>query len=167
MNIDLYCNKNNFCCSYEYWHKIRNEIIKATFVYLYILTELNDIKKGTMEAKYTGIIKELISHVEKTAINNDYLSILTSHFKSIPTIDALIYFEVEGLSSLCNKSDKSGFYSVGDSYSICQLFKVIKPFLLKNIEFEDSQDNFIYKSVLELENFFQESINTKTMVTIC
>jgi len=166
MQIDLYCNKTNFCCNYDYWNKIRTDIIKATFIYLYIAFEINDSKEGSSEKRYIGIIRGIMNSIEKFTINDNYIQNLLLLCNE-DVMNAFICFDVEGLLSICSKDGCQGFYSIGDSYAICKLFKLIKPFLLKNIEFEDSADNFVYKSVLELENIFQESVSTKTSITIC
>jgi hypothetical protein len=43
-------------------------------------------------------------------------------------VDALIYFDIGGLYSFCNKNDCEGFYSPGNSVDICKLFDLIEPF---------------------------------------
>jgi hypothetical protein len=86
---------------------------------------------------------------------------------TLEIIDILIFFGVGGVYSFCNKSDCDGYYSVGNSYDICELFKLIKPFLIKNKENMDSRDNDVYKFITEVEKVFQESIETKNFVVIC
>lgn len=86
---------------------------------------------------------------------------------TLDIIDILIFFGVGGLHSFCNKSDCEGYYSVGNAYDICEFFKLIKPFLIKNKENMVSTDNNIYKFVTEIEKVFQESVETKKLVAIC
>ena len=52
--------------------------------------------------------------------------------------DAFIHFDLGGLYSLCNKNDYEGYYSIGNSYDICELFLKIKPFI--NINGNEKDD---------------------------
>ena len=78
-------------------------------------------------------------------------------------IDVLIFFGVGGLFSLCNKSDCEGYYSVGNAYDICELFHIIKPFL---IEKSDSPDNYA-NIITQVEDVFKESVEISQKILIC
>jgi hypothetical protein len=166
MSIGLQCIEQYFSCEYIYWHKIRNETIQATFDYLSIIFDLNKYKIEPLEIKYREKLEIIINELENNNIDKNYLNNFIKRCNNIETIDALIYFGVEGLFSLCNKRATEGFYSISDSHSICELFKLIKPFYFKNFEYIDSDENNIYNSIFELEKVFQESFEEKKIVTI-
>ena len=167
MGIDLYCVEKDFSCSYGYWHNIRNSVIKATFIHISIEINSDKINKDTNEFVYANNLQNMIDVIERQSKDGNYLGNFVKMCHSIPNIDYLIYFGLEGLAAFCNKSDCEGFYSVADSYSICQLFKTIKPYLIKNMELIESEDNHIYHSIEKLEKVFEESFERKTNVVIC
>ena len=167
MGIDLYCSETNFGCSYSYWHNIRNSVIKAAFTYISIEINTEKIYKDNTELIYSNNLKNIVSELERQTKDENYLGYFVKICHNIPNIDCLIYFGLQGLSSFCNKSDCEGFYSVGDSYNICELFNTIKPYLIKNMEVIESDDNHIYHSIEKLEKVFQESFEKKVNVTIC
>jgi len=167
MNIDLYCIDKSFSCKYDYWHKMRNEIIKATFDYIYIEFGIIEVNYNSSGYKYKEILQKIIDDVEQVYDKNLYLKHFVEKCNSIQNIDSMIFFGIEGLEALCNKRAIEGLYSAGDSYSICELFKLVKPFLFKNMENINSNENDIYHSVIELEKVFQESFEKNTMITIC
>uniref|UniRef100_A0A6C0AQY6 Uncharacterized protein n=1 Tax=viral metagenome TaxID=1070528 RepID=A0A6C0AQY6_9ZZZZ len=165
MGIDLYCIEQTFSCSYTYWHNIRNSVIKATFTYISI--EINSDKiTDNNEVIYVNDLKNIIDQIERQTKDGNYLGHFVKMCHSIPNINCLIYFGLEGLASFCNKNDCEGFYSVADSYSICELFKTIKPYLVKNMEVIESNDNHIYCSIEKLEKVFEESFEKRTNITI-
>ena len=66
-----------------------------------------------------------------------------------------------------NKSENEGFYSVGNSYDICDLIKIVKPFLLKNKKNIDAEENWLYNGIDNITNIFEESIKKNGIVIIC
>ena len=166
MDIDLYCIKNNFSCSYSNWNTIRNSVIKATFTHICIEINSDKIDKDTNDFVYANDLKHMVDQIEYQIKDENYLGHFVKMCHSIPNMNCLIYFGLEGLAAFCNKSDSEGFYSVADSYSICELFKTIKPFLIKNMELIESDDNHIYHRIEELEKVFQESFEKRTNITI-
>ena len=167
MGIDLYCSETNFGCSFSYWHNIRNSVIRATFIYISINLDKDKINKDNNELIYSNILKNIVSEIERQTKDDNYLSYFVKMCYNIPNTICLIYFGLEGLAAFCNKGDCEGFYSVADSYSICELFKTIKPFLVKNMEVLESDDNHIYHSITKLEKVFEESFEKRINVTIC
>jgi hypothetical protein len=167
MGIDLYCHEKNFACSYSYWHNLRNAVIKAAFTYISIEFNTDKINKDNNELIYSNILKNIVSEIERQTKDENYLSHFVKMCYNIPNINCLIYFGLEGLAAFCDKGDCEGFYSVADAYSICELFKTIKPYLIKNMEVIESDDNHIYHSIEELEKVFQESFEKRTNVVIC
>lgn len=167
MGIDLYCVEKKFGCSYSYWHNIRNSVIKATLIYISINLDKDKINKDNNELIYSNILKNIVSEIERQTKDENYLGYFVKICHNIPNIDSLIYFELQGLASFCNKSDCEGLYSVGDSYNICELFKIIKPYLIKNMEVIESEDNHIYHNIEQLEKVFQESFEKRTNIVIC
>ena len=74
--------------------------------------------------------------------------------------NTLIYFNIGGLYTLCNKSDCEGYYSVGNSYDILHLITLIKPFINKDYD-------CLYENIDIIEKIFQESIKKNKIVIIC
>jgi hypothetical protein len=167
MGIDLYCVEQTFGCRYDYWSKIRNSVIKATFTHISIEIKSDKINEDNNERIYANDLKHIIDEIERHSKDENYLGYFVKMFHSIPNMNCLIYFGLEGLAAFCNKNDCEGFYSVADAYSICELFKTIKPYLIKNMEVIESNDNHIYHSIEELEKVFEESFEKRTNVTIC
>jgi hypothetical protein len=156
MGVDFYCGETTFGTSYGGWNELIRIVIKSTFDYIQnkfqkdfelynSITDEEDehyIAEGTRYNCYKkDIIKifELMQTASKkpnifgmnidTTIN-DFIDI-TRH---LSYVDALIYFDIGGLYSLCNKNDCEGFYSAGNSFDICHLFDLIKPFIKINNE---------------------------------
>jgi len=167
MGIDLYCAEQTFGCSYSYWHNMRNSVIKAAFIYISIEINTDKIYKDENELIYSNNLKNIVDEIEQKSKDENYLGHFVKMCHSIPNIDCLIYFGLEGLAAFCNKGDCEGFYSVADAYSICELFKTIKPYLVKNMEQIESNDNHIYHSIEKLEKVFEESFEKRTNVIIC
>jgi hypothetical protein len=80
--------------------------------------------------------------------------------------DLLIYFGVGGVYALCNKMDCEGYYSVGNSYDILELFKLIKPFIINKTDNLETHGNEIYNCIIQVEKVFQESVDKKEIVII-
>ena len=154
MGVDFHCGDVGFGCSYGGWNEIRINIIKATFNYI-----LDKIKKdyelykdlSTDDANWIGEGSEyniykmnILKIIESTRVGEKKISAVfqietdytINNFinttRTLSHVDALIYFNIAGLFSLCNKSDNEGFYSSGNAVDICQLFDLIEPFI-KNI----------------------------------
>lgn len=68
-------------------------------------------------------------------------------------IDSFIYFDVNGLFSLCNKNDCEGYYSSGNSLDIINLLDLIK----HHIQNTDKEVyNMIYMVETGGDNYFSE-----------
>jgi hypothetical protein len=197
MGIDITCNSKTFSCGYSFWNQLRTSTIIATAEYLkYQMTTTTQHENGTYPFVAQQIINDFMRQLlaygnqelilEEGEEQEQDISEPLVEFEPTPEdeedvpliglflgnctldiIDILIFFGVGGLYSFCNKSDCEGYYSVGNAYDICELFKLIKPFLIKNKENLDSPDNDIYKFVTEIEKVFQESVETKNYVVIC
>jgi hypothetical protein len=107
-------------------------------------------------------------------LNNDVSFTLSTFYnvcnKQRSTINALIYARLGGIYSLINKSDCEGLYSVGNSYDICELFKLIKPHLygVKESTTDTDPDDWLYNLVEnELEPLFKASVDNQENVIIC
>lgn len=190
MGVDFYCGDVSFGCSYGGWNEIRKIIIKSTFDYIQdkfqkdfelynsINNEGNEhfIGEGSTYNCYKKEINKIIELMKSSSKKsnvfgkdidntiNDFIVIT----RKLSYIDALIYFDIGGLYSLCNKSDCEGFYSVGNSVDICQLFDLIEPFIKLNDEYTHSiiyntETRFYGVSVYEL---FKESKTKNIKITI-
>ena len=185
MGIDLTCDTKNFSCSYSSWHNIRAELIEATFAYLedLIANQTKGIDEERLEYSVIGHLKQYITEIreECASFDNDkppispfallfskrtIFNAFSEHLGDLCFINILIQFGVGGIYTLCNKSDCDGFYSVGNSYDICELLNVIKPFTIKNKDNLDDEENYIYRCTDKLIELFQESLDKKLIVYI-
>jgi hypothetical protein len=187
MGVDFNCGDTTYGCSYGNWNELRKLVMKSTFDYI------QDKFKKDFEA-YNGIIDEEDEHYigdgsTYNCYKNDVIKIILSMAdpkeknifginntindfivitRNLSYVDALIYFDIGGLYSLCNKSDCEGFYSVGNSVDICQLFDLIEPFIKINNEDTHSA---IYKTETRfyghcLYELFKESKTQNKKITI-
>jgi hypothetical protein len=120
------------------------------------IVETESVPKSTPDICATNIMSFIKSH------NNDVGVFIRACDKFYSSIDSLIYFNINGLYALCNKSDCEGYYSPGNSSDICQLLDLIKPFIKVN-------DEYIYERIYEgdLYRLFTESATKRLIVTIC
>jgi hypothetical protein len=185
MGIDLTCDNKNFSCSYSSWHNIRAELVEATFAYLedIIANQTKGIDEERLEYSVFGHLKQYITEIREqcASFENDkppinpfallyskrtIFNAFSEHLGDLCFINILIQFGVGGIYTLCNKSDCEGFYSVGNSYDICELLNVIKPFTIKNKDNLDDEENYIYRCTYKLLDLFQESLDKKLIVYI-
>jgi len=150
MGVDFYCGDVTFGCSYGGWNQLRKTVIQATFDYIKdkfqkdfeAYNSIDDeedehyIGDGSLYHCYKKDIIKIIEIMQSSCEKNIFgLDNSVDNFivvtRNLSYIDALIYFDIGGLYSLCNKSDCEGFYSVGNSIDICQLFDLIEPFITK------------------------------------
>jgi hypothetical protein len=166
MGIDLYCGDETFGCSYGSWNNVRNALIEATFEYLEVHCAVTDYEEGTHEYGSMIALKQYIKKILNSNKNEELIENFIVYSRLLEFVDLLIQFSVGGLYALCNKSDCEGFYSVGNSYDICELLKLVKPFLLKNKEDLNADENWIYNCIDNLTNIFNESVEKKEVVRI-
>jgi hypothetical protein len=153
MGVDFYCGDVTFGCSYSGWNELRKLVIKSSFDYIQdkfkkdfeayngIMDEEDEnyIGEGTTYNCYKkDVIKIILSMADPQDKNIFGLDNAVNNFivitRNLSYVDSLIYFDIGGLYSLCNKSDCEGFYSVGNSVDICKLFDLIEPFIKLNNE---------------------------------
>jgi hypothetical protein len=175
MGIDLYCSDKTFGCSYGTWFNVRNTLIEATFEYIVVHLGITKYDADIEELGAMSALKLYIEKIKNGVILKDNVlgkeSNLIDQFiiysRQLEFVDLLIQFGIGGIYTLCNKSDCEGFYSVGNSYDICDLLKVVKPFLLKNKDNINDQENWLYGCIDEVINVFKESVEKKLIVKIC
>jgi hypothetical protein len=182
MGIDLTCETKDFSCSYSCWHNIRAELVEATFAYLEDLIA-NQTKGIDEESSVFGHLNQYITEIREqcASFENDkppinpfallyskrtIFNAFSEHLGDLCFINILIQFGVGGIYALCNKSDCDGFYTPGNSYDICELLNVIKPFTIKNKDNLDDEENYIYRCTDKLLELFQESSEKKLLVSI-
>ena len=191
MGVEFTCDEKSFGRSYGGWHYIRCTLIESTFAYLdkrfaEILSKFANEKEHDWETnhiqsaaktlqKYINEIREA-ANSKKQKSSEGIFGIMREHNHILDCfinkiwenyfIDLLIEFGVGGIYALCNKSDCEGFYSVGNAYDIHELLITIRPFLLKDTEDLDSENNWLYDSSDELIELFQESIEKKKIIMI-
>ena len=166
MGIDLYCGDETFGCSYGSWNNVRNSLIQATFEYLEVHFAVTEYEEGTHEHGAMIALKQYIQKILNLGKNDKLIEGFVVYSRILEFVDLLIQFGVGGLYALCNKSDCEGFYSVGNSYDICELLKLVKPFLLKNKEDLDADENWIYNGIDNVTNVFKESVEKNVIVRI-
>ena len=166
MGIDLYCGDETFGCSYGSWNNVRNSLIQATFEYLEVHFAVTEYQDGTHEYGAMIALKQYIKKILNFGKNEKLIENFIVYSRLLEFVDLLIQFGVGGLYALCNKSDCEGFYSVGNSYDICELLKLVKPFLLKNKEDLNSDENWIYNGIDNVTNVFKESVEKNVIVRI-
>jgi hypothetical protein len=158
MGIWIYCDEKEYSCSYGFWNKFRMATINATFKYIKSYISLTEITE--YEKVYADKLLEFINKIESES--NFDIDIFLNYCKESPFIDTLVFFNISGLYAFCNKSDCEGYYSVGNSYDICQLFKLIKKFYIVDKEFFKN----IHKTINKIKKIFQESIKKRKIITI-
>ena len=187
MGVDFYCGDVTYGCSYSGWNELRKLVIKSTFDYIQAkfqkdfeaYNSIDDeedehyIGDGSVYDCYKkDVIKIILSMADPQEKNIFGLDNTVNNFivitRNLSYVDALIYFDIGGVYSLCNKSDCDGFYSVGNSIDICQLFDLIEPFRKSNNE---DTHKAIYVSETELyckslHELFKESVTKNKKITI-
>jgi hypothetical protein len=168
MGIDITCNEKSFSCGYGKWNKIRIDTIIATAEYLKHVKTTNQFEERTYPYVSLEIINEFMSELlsygsDPEQEQEQNLVGLFLGNCTLELIDVLIFFGVGGLFSLCNKSDCEGYYSVGNAYDICELFHLIKPFLIENSDSQDDCANVI----TQIEDVFKESVEISQKILIC
>jgi len=163
MSIHIICNEKSFNCSYANWNIFRIEIIYSTIEYLQTLPTVSlefntSVPSSTplrLQEKdyYNEIIIDFVKNIQKIKKHLLIEKIVSLCTESSFLIDTLIHYDVGGLFSLCNKNECVGYYSLGNSYDIYELFSKIKPFIINN-------------NIIDIEKIFIESINTKKKVII-
>jgi hypothetical protein len=191
MGFQLHVCRKTFRCSYDGWNDIRNNILNLTFKYLEDLfikdAELyKDLKEddekwigeGSSYHFHKEKINSIIKYFKKYNIQNinDYneYNNLTNFIdicnKEFYYIDALIYFNVGGLFTLCYKMDSEGHYSPGNSLDICELFDLIEE-TVKNSElpnlYETIYSKYNNSFSVRLYDIFNESFTKKIPAKIC
>lgn len=167
MENQIYCENESMFCNRTYFCRIRTVIIEATCKYIKThLVSFDDENKEDMTER-----KLLLSCFDEISEDSRTLDRFTYYCQKIFFVNLLSKFGIYGIFALCNKSDdngyyKNGYFSIGNSYDICELFKAIKPFFnVDNVNL-NSEDNFLYDSVISLEKIFQEGLDKKHIVTI-
>jgi hypothetical protein len=158
MGIHIYCHEKEYSCSYGSWDKFRMATINATFKYIKSYISLTEITE--YDQIYANKLLEFIDKIESEP--NLDINIFINYCEQSPFIDTLVFFNISGLYAFCNKSDCDGYYSVGNSYDICQLFKLIKKFYI--VDKEVFQD--INKTINKIKKIFQESVRKRKIITI-
>lgn len=169
MGIELYCGDKSFECSYGDWYNVRRDLVEATFEYLKVHFAIAEYGENTFEYNSMTILNQYIEIIQNGIIISKQSSLLDEYYvysNQLKFIDLLIQFSVGGLYSLCNKNDCEGFYSVGNSYDICVLLKLVKPFLLKNKDNLDSPENLVYGWIDDITAIFKESVDKNEFVLI-
>ena len=167
MGIDLYCGDETFSCSYGSWNNVRNSLIEATFEYIEVHFAVTDYEENTYDYGSMTALKQYIQRILNSGKNDKLIENFIVYSRILEFVDLLIQFGVGGLYALCNKSDCEGFYSVGNSYDICELLKLVKPFLLKNKDDLNANENWIYNGIDNITNVFKESVEKNEIVRIC
>lgn len=153
MGIDIECGEHQFRCSYGRWNDLRVGLIRASYEYLKNYKS-TDPDLSEYETKYQ---EELLTFLENTLKTEKYNIAAFVDGCNLHFLNLLIHFGLAGLYALCNKSDDDGYYSVGNAYDICELFKVIIPYITND------HHNQYLKQITEI---FVESVEKKQLVVL-
>lgn len=185
MGVDFTCDDNKFYFSYSGWHHYRNTLVQATLAYLddYLAMQnpeidtneyidMNNLKRGVASIRLSAITLSENSTLfginsGNRSIKDCFISALLNELHNNTVFgELLIQNGLNGIRALCNKSDCEGFYSVGNSYDICELLYKIRPFLIKDKDNLESEKNYEYDRCKDLLDVFEESVEKKIIVRI-
>ena len=128
MGVAIVCGEKTFSCGYKRWNDFRIGVIQATIQYIEtVLKPTEQINENKCFLNQLLEFVELV-HLEKADENFDDFVFLMQTSKNQDHVhiqDAFIHFGLGGLFVLCYKTDCDGYYSVGNSVDICDLFKKI------------------------------------------
>lgn len=156
MGIDLYCDKAHFGCGYGNWNLFRIHVIQASILYLENL--FSNIHFDTTKFNLDDKTYDYEGETYKNILTNFLLLATVSVEKvELKYNNALIHFGIGGLYSFCQKNDCEGYYSVGNAYDICQLFRTIRPFLPDD-ETKETMDRVLL--------VFEESVQSQKKISI-
>jgi hypothetical protein len=150
MGISIKCGKKSYSCGYGSWNRFRNEVILATIQYI---TQYNFNEQDDYESKIIDFVKDFEDRYNENKDMN-FIDEFLSLCRDERLLDALIHYGLYGVYVLCNKMDDDGYYSVGNSYDICELLTNIRPLIQTR------------ETLSNIEAVFQESIDTKKKVII-
>lgn len=168
MENKIFCDKENMLFNYTFFYRIRTVVIQATCKYVKLhLASYDSIENN----EDTTERKLFLSCIDDILSDNHILNRFIDYCNKVFFVNLLCKFGIYGLFALCNKSEengyyKNGYYSVGNSYDVCNLLKLIKPYLIYDKTDLNSEDNYLYESIISLEKIFQESVEKKHIVTI-
>ena len=149
MGVCFCCSDSEYSCSYGNWHKIREELSKATILYL-------EYKKKVLPDTNTYLLENIDKILDIKKETPTYFGHIFFIFDNNPDCkNILISLGVSGIYDLCNKSDDDGYYSVGNSHDILQMIANVRPFLQNNGEHLE----YIMK-------VFQKSVEQKEIIVI-
>jgi len=169
MGIDLICDTEHWSGDYNTWIIICNACVKATFEYIQGFIKNNIIQSGNEEKRLQTKILFHINKINIDVMGNediDLMGIFLEECKNAEFVELLTKFGVSGIYALCCKIDRQGYYSVGNSYDICDFFSLIKYFTLVNKNIINSSKNNIYRNINQIEIVFKESLELKRIVSI-
>lgn len=120
MGIDIICNKYIFSCDNKKWDIIKINIINYSFIYLLDIADQQKHDFETTEYNHAKTIINMIKDFEETKHKYpkaNYFDIFYIICKNYNYLDSLVYYNMSGLFTLCNK-ENYGLFSVGNSYDI-------------------------------------------------
>lgn len=168
MVFSMCCNSTAISCSYTIWREIKAEIVRKTIQYLeskiseiqkeleskdcYENIKINGYPASNYESYINILHKELITPICNTSTLNekDNILMISIGYDVFLVKDAMTCFGIYGMYLLCKECECSGSYSVGESYDILELLRLIKPL------FDTTTD--IYKIIYNKNNGWFSSI---------
>jgi hypothetical protein len=159
MGISLTCGNKEFECTYALWHHTRSLLVCATFEYLKDLITRKIIEEDTREQAELDELYKYFSTICASFDEDDYYASFIDNLHDFKFVNLLIQFGVSGIHVVCNKLENHGFYSVGNSYDICELNKKIKPII-------SNKDTVQFSFVNQFIDVFQESVDKNILVEI-
>jgi hypothetical protein len=182
MGFSMVCKTTGKNCSYSTWYQQRTEIIKVTMKYLEakileVQEKLQEIGDDDGEIKIndfppiqydyfiTRLNEVLIEPIKKCRNDENIFKIL--EYKDIYHIkEEMTAFGIYGIHLLCKQGDCGGVYTVGESYDILELLRVIKPYFDKSSEIYETVYNINSIWSSPIYNIFYDSVSTCTPIRI-
>lgn len=139
MGIYITCGDKSIQMTYSTWAYFRQELIKITLIYLEKLCSDNNsdnsLDNSSNKSHYFRLIDDFCKMIRSCEYDYNVLDVnllvvfLNNITSQLCYLDAFVYFGVDGLYSLCCKSDCDGLYSPGNSLDICNFFDFMKDYI--------------------------------------
>jgi hypothetical protein len=153
MGIWIFCDTSEYSCSYGRWNNFRMATIDATFNYIKSHAISTECER---EQFYVNKMLEIINKIESEP--DLKIDIFLYYCNQQHFVDGLIFLNLYGLYAFCNKSDCDGYYSIGNSHDIFQLFNLINDFYIDK--------EYTKHMIKRVKKIFKHSIRKRKIVTI-
>jgi len=127
MGVQFDCGEVSISCGYGTWNEIRFYIAKACLDFFIEITKDIDPTVRDISTQYHCHLLDFVERMQKR--NPESIVDFLSDVEDYETYNTFIFFGMNGLYKLIEKSDCEGFYSPGDSMDIGNMLMLIDPYL--------------------------------------